>query len=122
MRIGKVFLLIVLSVTLSNMGCNIRDAHGIQHSKKVMAERKKPIEHKIDGVFTRSVETYELLSKDALYYLSDPKHLLMNHDSAVNQKGYYKNFEACVVGNISPKGSYGHLGKYHYQLTVNKLC
>ena len=77
---------------------------------------------KLYGVFTRSVETYELLSGDELYYLFDPKQLLMSHTDALSQQGYYKNFKACVVGNLSPKGKYGHLGKYNYQLTVNEVC
>ena len=55
-------------------------------------------------------------------YVSDPQQLLMKDSKSINQQGYYKYFETCVVGNISAIGKYGPLGKYQKQITVSEIC
>ena len=79
-------------------------------------------EVQLRGDFKRSFEVYELASNDITYYVSDPKQLLMKDSKSVNQKGYYKYFETCVVGKISSIGKYGPLGKYQNQITVREIC
>lgn len=74
------------------------------------------------GDFTRSIETYEMESDGNTYYVSDPNEILMKYSENINQNSYYKNFEVCVIGTISDNGSYGNLGKYEKQFTVDDIC
>ncbi|MEN6670519.1 hypothetical protein AAJP47_09105 [Psychrobacter sp. B38] len=74
------------------------------------------------GKFRRSFEVHELESNGNIYYVSDPKQLLVNHSNGLDQKGYDKAFDACVVGVIDSKGGYGPIGKYENKITVSELC
>lgn len=77
---------------------------------------------KLVGDFTRSIETYEMESDGNIYYVNDPDEILMKYSEKINQNSYYKNFEVCVIGTISNDGSYGNLGKYKKQFTVDDIC
>lgn len=79
-------------------------------------------EVQLRGKFKRSFEVHELVSNGVTYYVSDPQQLLMKDSKSINQQGYYKYFETCVVGNISAIGKYGPLGKYQKQITVSEIC
>ncbi|WP_296273901.1 hypothetical protein, partial [Psychrobacter sp. UBA6730] len=42
------------------------------------------------GSFKRSFEVHEFVSDNIIYYVSDPKQLLIKDSKSLNQKGYYK--------------------------------
>ena len=79
-------------------------------------------EVQLRGKFKRSFEVHEFVSDNIIYYVSDPQQLLIENSKSLNQKGYYKYFETCVIGNISPIGQYGPLGKYQNQITIREIC
>ena len=79
-------------------------------------------EVQLRGKFKRSFEVHEFVSDNIIYYVSDPKQLLIKDSKSLKQKGYYKYFETCVIGNISPIGQYGPLGKYQNQITIREIC
>ena len=57
-----------------------------------------------------------------VYYVADPKQILMKDSNKIGQDGYYKLFETCVVGVIGSEGGYGPTGKYENEITVSKIC
>ena len=84
---------------------------------------QKVAEHiKIRGDFRRSFEIYELEANGTLYYVSDPKQLLMTAAEKIGQRHYFKSFTTCVVGIVSSEGRYGPNSKYQLQITVHNLC
>ncbi|MDA5132450.1 hypothetical protein [Psychrobacter sp. ANT_H3] len=102
-------------------GCDETQASNNKNVKELTPTSVQK-EVQLRGDFKRSFEVYELASNDITYYVSDPKKLLMKDSKSVNQKGYYKYFETCVVGKISSIGKYGPLGKYQNQITVREIC
>ena len=102
-------------------GCDETQASNNKNVKELTPTSVQK-EVQLRGDFKRSFEVYELASNDITYYVSDPKQLLMKDSKSVNQKGYYKYFETCVVGKISSIGKYGPLGKYQNQITVREIC
>ena len=118
------FRLIILgfaSTIFMITGCDETQASNNKNMKELTpASVQKEVQ--LRGDFIRSFEVYELASNGITYYVSDPKQLLMKDSKSVNQKGYYKYFETCVVGKISSIGKYGPLGKYQNQITVREIC
>ncbi|WP_296172806.1 hypothetical protein [Psychrobacter sp. UBA2769] len=102
-------------------GCDETQASNNKNVKELTPTSVQK-EVQLRGDFKRSFEVYELASNDITYYVSDPKQLLMKDSKSINQKGYYKYFETCVVGKISSIGKYGPLGKYQNQITVREIC
>ena len=102
-------------------GCDETQASNNKNVKELTPTSVQK-EVQLRGDFKKSFEVYELASNDITYYVSDPKQLLMKDSKSVNQKGYYKYFETCVVGKISSIGKYGPLGKYQNQITVREIC
>lgn len=102
-------------------GCDETQASNNKNVKELTPTSVQK-EVQLRGKFKRSFEVHELASNDITYYVSDPKQLLMKDSKSVNQKGYYKYFETCVVGKISSIGKYGPLGKYQNQITVREIC
>ena len=118
------FRLIILgfaSTIFMITGCDETQASNNKNVKELTPTSVQK-EVQLRGDFKRSFEVYELASNDITYYVSDPKQLLMKDWKSVNQKGYYKYFETCVVGKISSIGKYGPLGKYQNQITVREIC
>ena len=118
------FRLIILgfaSTIFMITGCDETQASNNKNVKELTPTSVQK-EVQLRGDFKRSFEVYELASNDITYYVSDPKQLLMKDSKSVNQKGYYKYFETCVVGKISSIGKYGPLGKYQNQITVREIC
>ena len=118
------FRLIILgfaSTVFIITGCDETQASNNKNVKELTPTSVQK-EVQLRGDFKRSFEVYELASNDITYYVSDPKQLLMKDSKSVNQKGYYKYFETCVVGKISSIGKYGPLGKYQNQITVREIC
>ena len=118
------FRLIILGFALTIFiitGCDETQASNNKNVKELTPTSVQK-EVQLRGDFKRSFEVYELASNDITYYVSDPKQLLMKDSKSVNQKGYYKYFETCVVGKISSIGKYGPLGKYQNQITVREIC
>ena len=118
------FRLIILgfaSTIFMITGCDETQASNNKNMKELTPTSVQK-EVQLRGDFKRSFEVYELASNDITYYVSDPKQLLMKDSKSVNQKGYYKYFETCVVGKISSIGKYGPLGKYQNQITVREIC
>ena len=118
------FRLIILGFTSTIFmitGCDETQASNNKNVKE-LAPTSVEKEVQLRGDFKRSFEVYELASNGITYYVSDPKQLLVKDSKSVNQKGYYKYFETCVVGKISSIGKYGPLGKYQNQITVREIC
>lgn len=108
-----------------SMGCSNTESKSVSNIKEKSPKKSTEQileEVEMHGKFKRSFEIYELEANGKVYYVADPKQLLVNHSNGINQKGYYKDFEACVVGVIDSKGGYGPTGKYENEITVNELC
>ena len=74
------------------------------------------------GNFKRSFEVHELDANGKIYYVADPKQLLMNDSNKSGKNSYYKSFETCVIGVIGSEGGYGPTGKYENEITVSEIC
>ena len=111
---------------LLSSGCDETLAKSNVEVKSVVAknviQKEVTKEVQIRGTFKKSFEIYELDANGVKYYVFDPKNLLIEASKKTNQKGYYKQFDACVIGDLSPKGKFGPLGRYHQQITIHRLC
>ncbi|WP_350642807.1 hypothetical protein [Psychrobacter sp. HY3-MNA-CIBAN-0198] len=118
---GRLIILGFASTIFMSTGCNETQASNNSDVKAVAPESTEK-EVQLRGKYKRSFEIHELVSNGITYYVSDPKQLLIKDSKSINQKGYYKHFETCVVGKIGSMGKYGHLGKYQMQITVRRIC
>ena len=108
-----------------SIGCSNKESNSVDEVKKNPSEvviKETPEEVEVRGIFKRSFEIHELDANGKVYYVADPKQLLMKDSNEIGQDGYYKLFEACVVGVIGSEGGYGPTGKYENEITVNKIC
>ena len=118
---GRLIILGFASTIFMSTGCNETQASNNSDVKAVAPESTEK-EVQLRGKYKRSFEIHELVSNGITYYVSDPKQLLIKDSKSIDQKGYYKYFETCVVGKISSMGKYGPLGKYQKQITVRSIC
>ena len=109
------------SAVLMSTGCDDKRA---TISSDLEGNILKNVDNEVElrGTFKRSFEVYELESQGSTYYVSDPNKLLIRESKDMHQQGYYKWFETCVTGSVSPEGQYGPLGKYQKQITVRAIC
>ena len=126
MIISRLIAIKCISIMLLSSGCNETLAKSDGEVKSVAAkneiQKEATKEVQIRGMFKKSFEIYELDTNGVTYSVFDPKKLLITASKKTNQKGYYKQFDACVIGDISPKGKFGPLGRYYQQITVHRLC
>lgn len=123
-------LVVVGFVTLifMSVGCSDTEPSSVNNVEEVkentpeITTKQIPKEVKIRGNFKRSFEIHELEANGKLYYVADPKQLLMKESNEIDQDGYYKSFEACVVGTLGSEGGYGPTGKYENKITVSEIC
>ena len=118
---GRLLILGFISTIFMSTGCDETQASNNSDVKAVAPESTEK-EVQLRGKYKRSFEVHEFVSNGITYYVSDPKQLLIKDSKSINQKGYYKHFETCVVGKIGSMGKYGHLGKYQMQITVRRMC
>lgn len=76
----------------------------------------------LKGTFTQSLEQSEFNDGTTKYHIFDPNNLLAEYAKAQGQTGLAIHLPVCIEGRVSDKGNYGHLGKYPYELWVDKLC
>ena len=76
----------------------------------------------LKGTFTQSLEQSEFNDGTTKYHVFDPKNLLAEYAKSKGQTGVSVSLPVCLEGRIGEKGSYGHLGKYPYELWVDKIC
>jgi hypothetical protein len=115
----------LVALTFMSIGCSNKESNSVDEVKKNPPEvvvKETPEEVEVRGIFKRSFEIHELDANGKVYYVADPKQLLMKDSNEIGQDGYYKLFEACVVGVIGSEGGYGPTGKYENEITVNKTC
>ena len=108
-----------------SIGCSNKNSDSINDVKENPLEtitNKIPEEVEVRGIFKRSFEIYELDANGKVYYVADPKQLLVEDSNKIGQDGYYKLFETCVIGVIGSEGGYGPTGKYENEITVSKTC
>lgn len=108
-----------------SIGCSNKESNSVNEVKENSSEtitNKIPEEAEVRGIFKRSFEIHELDANGKVYYVADPKQLLMEDSNKIGQDGYYKLFETCVVGVIGSEGGYGPTGKYENEITVSKIC
>ncbi|WP_350558327.1 hypothetical protein [Psychrobacter sp. CAL346-MNA-CIBAN-0220] len=113
-----------MATIFMSTGCDKTLANNNNQVKEISIQKGEVVakEVELQGKFKRSFEIYELEANGITYYVSDPDQLLIKYSNKINQNGYYKFFETCVVGNISSEGGYGPLSKYQNQITVSALC
>ena len=111
-----IFAIIGCSNTLSN------HADSVENNAPSSAVRKAAEDITLRGDFKRSFEIHELEANGTLYYVSDPKQLLMAASEKMGQRHYSKFFTTCVVGMVGSEGGYGPTSKYQNQITVHDLC
>lgn len=107
------------------IGCSNKEFKSVEEIKENSSETiKKPILEEVElrGRFKRSFEVHELDANGTIYYVADPKQLLMQYSNKIGQDGYYKLFETCVIGVIGSEGGYGPVGKYENEITVSEIC
>ena len=108
-----------------SIGCSNQESNSVNEVKENPSEaiaKQTPEEVEMRGIFKRSFEVHELDANGKVYYVADPKQLLMEDSNKIGQDGYYKLFETCVVGVIGSEGGYGPTGKYENEITVNEIC
>lgn len=76
----------------------------------------------LTGTFTQSLEQSEFDDGTHKYHVFDPNNLLASYANAKGQTGVAIRLPVCIEGRVSDKGNYGHLGKYPYELWVDKIC
>lgn len=76
----------------------------------------------LTGTFTQSLEQSEFNDGTQKYHVFDPNNLLASYAKAKGQTGISISLPVCIEGRLSEKGNYGHLGKYPYELWVDKIC
>ena len=112
--------LIFMSIGCSNK--NSDSINDVKENPSEAIENKTPEEVEVRGIFKRSFEIHELDANGKVYYVADPKQLLVEDSNKIGQDGYYKLFETCVVGVIGSEGGYGPTGKYENEIKVRKTC
>lgn len=112
--------LIFMSIGYSNKESN--SVNEVKDNPSETITKQIPEEIEVHGIFKRSFEIHELDANGKVYYVADPKQLLMEDSNKIGQDGYYKLFETCVVGVIGSEGGYGPTGKYENEITVSKIC
>lgn len=108
-----------------SIGCSNKESNSVNEVKENPSEaiaKQTPKEVEMRGIFKRSFEVHELDANGKVYYVADPKQLLMEDSNKIGQDGYYKLFETCVVGVIGSEGGYGPTGKYENEIKVSKIC
>lgn len=108
-----------------SIGCSHKEPNNVNEVKENSSEaitKQIPEEVEVRGNFKRSFEVHELEANGKIYYVADPKRLLMESSNKIGQDGYYKSFETCVLGVIGSEGGYGPTGKYENEITVSKIC
>lgn len=108
-----------------SIGCSNEESNSVNEVKENPSEaiaKQTPEEVEMRGIFKRSFEIYELDANGKVYYVADPKQLLMKDSNKIGKDGYYKSFETCVVGVIGSEGGYGPTGKYEDEITISKIC
>ena len=111
-----IFAIIGCSNTMSN------HADSVENNALSPAAQKAAEDITLRGDFKRSFEIHELEANGTLYYVSDPKQLLMAASEKMGQRHYSKFFTTCVVGMVGSEGGYGPTSKYQNQITVHDLC
>ena len=111
-----IFAIIGCSNTLSN------HTDSVENNALSPAVQKAAEDITLRGGFKRSFEIHELEANGTLYYVSDPKQLLMVASEKMGQRHYSKFFTTCVVGMVGSEGGYGPTSKYQNQITVHDLC
>ena len=111
-----IFAIIGCSNTMSN------HADSVENNALSPAVQKAAEDITLRGDFKRSFEIHELEANGTLYYVSDPKQLLMAASEKIGQRHYSKFFTTCVVGMVGSEGGYGPTSKYQNQITVHDLC
>ena len=76
----------------------------------------------LKGTFTQSLEQSEFNDGTTKYHVFDPNNLLVEYAKAQGQTGVSISLPVCIEGRVTEKGRYGHLGKYPYELWVDKIC
>jgi len=76
----------------------------------------------LKGTFTQSLEQSEFNDGTTKYHVFDPNNLLAEYAKAQGQTGVSISLPVCIEGRVTEKGRYGHLGKYPYELWVDKIC
>lgn len=131
MIISRLLAVGCITIVVMSTGCDetFAKSNGANNNHEVKSaaaenaiKEEATTDVQIKGAFKRSFEIYELDANGVKYYVFDPKHLLIEASKKSTQKGYYKQFDACVIGDISPKGKFGPLGRYHQQIAVYRLC
>ena len=115
----------VATLIFMSIGCSNKEPNSVNEVKENPSEaivKQIPKEVEMRGVFKRSFEIHELDANGKVYYVADPKQLLMKDSNKIGQDGYYKSFETCVVGVIGSEGGYGPTGKYEDEITISKIC
>lgn len=108
-----------------SIGCSNQESNGVNEVKGNPSEavaKQTSEEVEMRGIFKRSFEVHELDANGKIYYVADPKQLLMQDSNKIGQDGYYKLFETCVFGVIGSEGGYGPTGKYENEITVSEIC
>lgn len=127
---GKVLLGMAALATLGVViGC-MKSAYQASptHSTTPLSNLKETIDSipkqsvTLKGTFTQTLEQSVFNDGTTKYHVYDPKGLLAKKAESLGQIGVSQSFKVCIEGRVSEKGQYGHLGKYPYELTVDRLC
>lgn len=76
----------------------------------------------LKGTFTQGLEQSVFDDGKTKYHVYDPKNLLAEYAKSKGQTGVSVSVPVCIEGRVSDKGTYGHLGRYEYELWVDKIC
>lgn len=125
--VGKLVLLLTALVTLGVVGGCMKTAYEVMMNNPI-SEIKEAINQApkksvtLNGTFTQGLEQSVLDDGKTKYHVYDPKNLLADYAKSKGQTGVSVSVPVCIEGRVSEKGTYGHLGRYEYEVWVDKLC
>lgn len=126
-NVGKLVLLLTALATLGVVGGCMRTAYEVMMNNPV-SEIQQAINQipkksvTLKGTFSQSLEQSVFDDGKTKYHVYDPKNLLADYAKVKGQTGVSVSVPVCIEGRVSEKGTYGHLGRYEYEIWVDKIC
>lgn len=121
---GKVIVGVTAVATLAVIGGCMKTAYDVL-TPKTMQQMIASIPKEsvtLNGTFTQGLEQSLFDDGKTKYHVYDPNNLLTDYAKSKGQTGVSVSVPVCIEGRVSEKGMYGHLGRYEYEVWVDKIC
>ena len=121
---SKAIVGVTAVATLAVMGGCMKTAYEVLTPKDIQQTIDSIPKNSVTlkGTFTQSLEQSVFDDGKTKYHVYDPNSLLTEYAKSKGQTGVSVSVPVCIEGRVSDKGRYGHLGKYDYELWIDKVC